>query len=130
MSTFFGDQLSDRQIFAAIQANGTVKDIGGAVHYTNLRNRWNYGAGLEHIPYLTGGIFYDTATVGGVNCFCAIDQVLERIYIDQASVFSQYPFDRRGASSSTCRRRDSASRRSWIDSSPIPRSTQVVGEDA
>jgi hypothetical protein len=28
-----------------------------------------------------------------VNCICAIDQVLERIYIDQASVFSQYPLD-------------------------------------
>jgi hypothetical protein len=93
VSAFFGDQLSDQTIATAIQANGTVKDIGGAVYYTNLRNRWNYGAGIEHVPYLTGGIFYDTATVGGVNCFCAIDQVLERIYIDQASVFSQYPFD-------------------------------------
>jgi hypothetical protein len=93
VSAFFGDQLSDQTIATAIQANGTVRDIGGAVYYTNLRNRWNYGAGIEHVPYLTGGIFYDTATVGGVNCFCAIDQVLERIYIDQASVFSQYPFD-------------------------------------
>ena len=41
----FGDQLSDRQIFAAIQANGTVKDIGGALQYYNMKNRWNYGAG-------------------------------------------------------------------------------------
>ena len=93
VSAFFGDQLSDQTIATAIQANGTVRDIGGAVYYTNLRNRWNYGAGIEHVPYLTGGIFYDTATVGGVNCICAIDQVLERIYIDQASVFSQYPLD-------------------------------------
>ncbi|MFL5613456.1 MAG: peptidase S9 [Gemmatimonadaceae bacterium] len=92
VSAFFGDQLSDQTIATAIQANGTVRDIGGAVYYTNLRNRWNYGAGLEHVPYLTGGVFYDTATVGGVNCFCQVDQVLERIYIDQASVFSQYPF--------------------------------------
>jgi Tol biopolymer transport system component len=93
VSAFFGDQLSDQTIATAIQANGTVRDIGGAVYYTNLRNRWNYGAGLEHVPYLTGGIVYDTATVGGVNCYCAIDQILERIYIDQASVFSQYPLD-------------------------------------
>ena len=44
VSMIFGDQLSDRQIFAAIQANGTVKDIGGAVQYYNLKNRWNWGA--------------------------------------------------------------------------------------
>jgi len=94
VSAFFGDQLSDQQIATAIQANGTVRDIGGAVYYTNLRNRWNYGAGLEHVPYLTGGIVYDTATVNGQLCqYCAIDQILERIYIDQASLFSQYPLD-------------------------------------
>ena len=45
VSMIFGDQLSDRQIFAAIQANGTVKDIGGALQYYNMKNRWNYGAG-------------------------------------------------------------------------------------
>ena len=61
----FGDQLSDRQIFAAIQANGTVKDIGGALQYYNMKNRWNWGAGVEHIPYLTGGVLprYDASDV-------------------------------------------------------------------
>jgi Tol biopolymer transport system component len=92
VSAFFGDQLNDQTIATAIQANGTVRDIGGAVYYTNLRNRWNYGAGLEHVPYLTGGIFYGVDTVGN-QIFPTINQVLERIYIDQASVFSQYPFD-------------------------------------
>jgi len=92
VSAFFGDQLSDQMIATAIQANGTVRDIGGAVYYTNLRNRWNYGAGLEHVPYLTGGIFYGVDTING-NLFPTINQVLERIYIDQASIFSQYPFD-------------------------------------
>jgi Tol biopolymer transport system component len=87
----FGDQLSDRQIFAAIQANGTVKDIGGAVQYTNLRNRWNWGAGLQHIPYLTGGVYIDTASAGGPGGY-SINQLLQRIYIDQAQVFTQYPF--------------------------------------
>lgn len=90
VSAFFGDQLSDQTIATAIQANGTVRDIGGAIYYTNLRNRWNYGAGIEHVPYLTGGIFYGTDSASGLP---TINQVLERIYIDQASIFSQYPFD-------------------------------------
>ena len=91
VSMLFGDQLSDRQIFTAIQANGTVKDIGGAVQYYSLKNRWNWGAGLQHIPYLTGGVFLDTAAAGGPGGY-SIDQLLQRIYIDQASVFTQYPF--------------------------------------
>ena len=90
VSAFFGDQLSDQTIATAIQANGTVRDIGGAVYYTNLRNRWNYGAGLEHVPYLTGGIYYGVDSASG---YPTINQVLERIYIDQASLFSQYPLD-------------------------------------
>jgi Tol biopolymer transport system component len=90
VSMIFGDQLSDRQIFAAIQANGTVKDIGGALQYVNLRNRWNYGAGIEHIPYLTGYVFLDTATVNGGQGY-SVNQILQRVYIDQAMVFTQYP---------------------------------------
>ena len=47
VSALWGDQLGDRQIFGALQANGTVKDIGGAVQYYNLRDRWNWGAGAQ-----------------------------------------------------------------------------------
>jgi Tol biopolymer transport system component len=91
VSMIFGDQLSDRQIFAAIQANGTVKDIGGALQYYNLRKRWNWGAGIEHIPYLTGGVYLDTAATGGPGGY-SVNQLLQRIYIDQAQLFAQYPF--------------------------------------
>jgi len=91
----FGDQLSDRQIFAAIQANGTVKDIGGALQYVNLKNRWNYGAGIEHIPYLTGGVFLRDTTVSSGNQnldALSVNQLIQRIYFDNASINTQYPF--------------------------------------
>ena len=91
----FGDQLSDRQIFAAIQANGTVKDIGGALQYYNLKNRWNWGAGIEHVPYLTGQVYLQDTTIsttGGPVQGYSVNQVLQRIYIDQAMLFTQYPF--------------------------------------
>jgi len=93
VSMIFGDQLSDRQIFAAIQANGTVKDIGGALQYYNLKHRWNWGSGIEHIPYLTGYIFYspDSLSAPG-NQGVAINQLIQRVYIDQAMMFAQYPF--------------------------------------
>lgn len=91
VSAFFGDQLSDQQIATVIQANGTVRDIGGAVFYTNLRRRWNYSVGVEHIPYLTGGVFLSDTTVGGTSGY-NVNQVLERIYVDQAQFTAQYPF--------------------------------------
>lgn len=90
VSAFFGDQLSDQQIATVIQANGTVKDIGGELAYYNLKHRWNYGASIMHLPYLTGGVFYDTATTPGAAY--SVNQVLERIYVDQASLITQYPF--------------------------------------
>ena len=95
VSMIFGDQLSDRQIFAAIQANGTVKDIGGALQYYNMRNRWNFGGGVSHVPYLTGQIYVqDTVlTSGGQQVFAqSINQIFQRVYSDQAAFFVQYPF--------------------------------------
>lgn len=95
VSLIFGDQLSDRQIFTAIQANGTVKDIGGALQYYNMRNRWNFGAGISHVPYLTGQVYLkDTTLRAGSDQIPAysVNQVLQRVYIDQAAFFTQYPF--------------------------------------
>lgn len=96
VSAIWGDQLGDRQIFGAIQANGTVKDIGGAVQYYSLRDRWNWGVGAQHMPYLSGGSFgpRDTTvtTNGGSVAAQNIYLVMQRIYLDQASFFAQYPF--------------------------------------
>jgi hypothetical protein len=83
VSFLFGDQLSDKQIGVGIQANGQVQDIGGQVVYQNLKNRWNYGVGLEHIPYLYG---YLAGTSNGAAL------VFQRIFVDQASASTAYPF--------------------------------------
>ncbi len=92
IAALWGDQLSDRQIYTVLQANGTVKDIGGAVYYADFKHRWNWSAGIEHIPYLTGyrGIS-DTTVAGGLDG-TNYYQILQRIYIDQASFSTQYPF--------------------------------------
>jgi Tol biopolymer transport system component len=99
VSAFFGDQLSDQQIITALQANGTVKDIGGAAYYINYKQRWNYGLGVEHIPYLTGGVFLadsisdDTASPCSTPGRCyTINQILQRVYVSQLSLMTQYPF--------------------------------------
>ncbi len=87
VSFLFGDQLSDRQIGVAVQANGQLQDIGGQVIYQNLKHRWNYFGALQHIPYITG---YATLSNGpfGVQQ----DLYLTRIFVDQASLGTAYPF--------------------------------------
>jgi hypothetical protein len=84
VSFLFGDQLSDRQIGVAVQANGQVQDIGGQVVYANLRNRWNYGFSAEHIPYLYYGLGQGSST--------SQDLVLQRIFVDQIGASTAYPF--------------------------------------
>jgi outer membrane protein assembly factor BamA len=46
---------------------------------------------VEHVPYPITAAFVDTASEGGPGGF-SVDQLIQRIYIDQANVFAQYPF--------------------------------------
>jgi Tol biopolymer transport system component len=87
ISALWGDQLGDQQIFSAIQANGTVRDFGGAVYYQNLKRRLNWLVGAEHIPYVSGGA-YRSFGANTINYY----QVLQRLFVDQMSVSGQYPF--------------------------------------
>jgi hypothetical protein len=88
VSFLFGDQLSDRQFALGVQANGTIKDIGGQLIFQNLKHRWNYGASVQHVPYLTG--FYGLSDRGGG--VVSQDLYLQRIFIDQAQFSTSYPF--------------------------------------
>ncbi len=88
VSAYFSDMLGNQQLAAAIQANGTVKDIGGMAQYVNLDHRWNWGAVVGHIPYL---LLYRGVQDNGDGTY-AINDYFDRIYIDQAQGLVQYPF--------------------------------------
>ena len=87
ISALWGDQLGDQQIFSAIQANGTVRDFGGAIYYQNLKRRMNWLVGAQHIPYVSGGA-YRSFGANTINYY----QVLQRLFVDQTSISGQYPF--------------------------------------
>jgi hypothetical protein len=89
VSAFFGDQLGDQMIGTAIQAQGTVQDIGAQAVYYNLKRRVNWGAGLSHIPYITGG--FDIQGTDDTNII-AYDLYLQRLFFTDASLIAQYPF--------------------------------------
>ncbi|HSJ09036.1 MAG TPA: basic secretory protein-like protein [Longimicrobiales bacterium] len=81
----FGDMLGDQQIQAVVQANGSFKDIGGQAYYLNMKNRWNWGAIVGHIPMMSGYTFISPQE-GRVY------QDLRRVYVDQALGTAKYPF--------------------------------------
>jgi hypothetical protein len=86
----WGDQLSDQVIFSSLNANGQVKDFGGSLYYQNLKRRWNWLAGAEHTPYLSGGQFLDG---GSPRCPTVCSYLLlQRIFQSQAVAQMQYPF--------------------------------------
>jgi Tol biopolymer transport system component len=91
VSAFFGDMLGNHMIGAAVQAQGTLKDVGGQAVYLNAENRLNWGVSAGHIPYLTGFARRTAADLNG-QIVPAQDIVLERIFIDQLQLLTRYPF--------------------------------------
>jgi Tol biopolymer transport system component len=89
VSAYFGDMLGDHLIGAAIQAQGSFKDIGGEAIYMNSEHRLNWGAAVGHIPYLTG--IAPRVSRGPNNTFVQ-ELFLQRIFIDQVQGIARYPF--------------------------------------
>ena len=83
----FSDNLGNQSLQAVVQAQGQVQDIGGQLFYLNRKSRWNWGAGVGHIPILTG---YTQAGEIAPGQF-AYQQVLQRIFVDQVQTLAQYP---------------------------------------
>jgi len=83
----FTDMLNNQSLTAVVQARGTLKDIGGQVSYLNRGNQFNYGASVGHIPRR----FSQALPPTQVNGVPIVNQVIQRIFIDQASLSGAYP---------------------------------------
>jgi hypothetical protein len=88
ISGYFSDMLGDHQLAAAIQAQGTFKDIGGQALYRNSEHRLNWAVAAGHIPYLTGRTFVGRDPTTGYQ---QVDQYLERIFVDQLTGYAFLP---------------------------------------
>ena len=84
-AAFFSDMLGDRTLGVAVQAQGTLKDVGGQFFYQNQKRRLNWGAAGGRIPYQLLWASYDYATNG-------LKYLRERIFIDSATGMLAYPF--------------------------------------
>jgi Tol biopolymer transport system component len=80
---FFSDMLGNRNLSLAVQAQGTLKDIGGQASYLDMGDRFNMGVVAGHIPLQFGTARQSVSLV---------EVLRQRIFIDQVSGIGQYPF--------------------------------------
>ena len=88
VSAYFSDMLGNRTLGMMLLAQGTFKDIGGQVFYVNQAKRLNWGVVGGRIPFLQGYSFRGRNPDGTQS----ITQVIQRVYISQASLMAAYPF--------------------------------------
>jgi Tol biopolymer transport system component len=92
----FSDMVGNHQLFGAISLNGEIYDIAGQFAYINQKSRFNWGAGLSHIPYLSGAqyLYMDSITDNSGHKVPALNSSLDllRTFEDQLQVFGSYPF--------------------------------------
>ena len=86
-SAYFSDMLGDKILGVSLQAQGTFKDIGGQLFYTDMSNRWNWGGGVGRVPYLFGFFGIDSDDLGTYFA-----QTQYRIFISSAVGQLQFPF--------------------------------------
>lgn len=83
----FSDMLGDHLLNTVVQANGSVKDVGGQALYLDRSRRLNWGFEASHIPYAIGFASYQPLPPGAVYT-----EVIERVFFDNAALITQYPF--------------------------------------
>ena len=88
----FSDMLGYHNVFTMVQVNSRVEDSALLAGYQNTRSRLNWGAVVQRIPYVYGGVSM------GYGDFLGQTALLEQEYIFrqvnyQASIFAYYPFN-------------------------------------
>jgi hypothetical protein len=93
VSLLFSDMLGNHTLGTSLQIQGTFDDFGGIVFYQNRKRRWDWGASVQQIPYLTGGYSLGTQVINGVPV--GVQQTVMNRQIDRsATLFADYPLSR------------------------------------
>ncbi|HVW97576.1 MAG TPA: hypothetical protein VHA56_16500 [Mucilaginibacter sp.] len=95
----FSDILGRNQIYAGLAVNGEIYDFGGQFTYINQTGRWNVGGSISHIPYQTANysVVNSTYPINSTTTIPAEEERYDliRIFQDQASLFTSYPFTKK-----------------------------------
>jgi Tol biopolymer transport system component len=86
----FSDMLGYHNLFTMAQVASRVDDSALLVGYQNTRSRLNWGAALQRIPYVYGGLSYAQDPQQGT--LLEQEHIFRQINY-QASIFAFYPFN-------------------------------------
>jgi Tol biopolymer transport system component len=89
-SLYFTDILGNNNLGIAVNANGTIKDFGGEVMYQNIGHRFVWAVGAGHTAYAS--TFATVEPYPPDERLGIVSQFTQRMYVDQASLMTQYPF--------------------------------------
>jgi Tol biopolymer transport system component len=93
VSFLFRDMLGDYSLGVLAQINGELDTFAGQVSYLNQKHRWNWGAAVSQIPYISGGFTQSLVDLGGGTSGVQ-QQILRFNEIHRtASLITAYPLD-------------------------------------
>ena len=55
VTLYWSDMLGDQNLATMLQVSGSLSNLAALVAYQNTKNRLNWGAAVQQIPYITGG---------------------------------------------------------------------------
>ncbi len=93
VNLFFSDILKRNQIYTALMVNGEIHDFAGALSYLNRESRLNWGGSVSHVPYYY--FDWDQGYVDTTNNTYIQPYKEIRIFRQQLTAFSQFPFSRK-----------------------------------
>lgn len=91
VSFLLSDMLGDHTLAAMAQINGEFDTFAGQLGYINRKSRWNWGAVVEQIPYITGRFGERLDTVEGEPVIVQQVERFNQIHRQVGGVVA-YPF--------------------------------------
>jgi Tol biopolymer transport system component len=82
----WSDMLARHTLFAVLQAQGELDEIGFATTYLYRRQRWDYGVGVQRLPYVAAGYAQTGPNSFQLQRFRSFDTSLQGL--------AQFPFSR------------------------------------
>lgn len=92
---YFSDMLGYHQLGVMLQMNGTYEDIGGEAVYFYNKNRWGWGVGVTHVPYLAQATATGASTIdinGQPMQVPYFELYTQRVTVNQLELLGRYPF--------------------------------------
>jgi hypothetical protein len=66
LALVFSDMLNFHEVTGVVEANAQrLEDIGGQLSYLNQRTRWNWGGGVQWLPYASGSFSQSVGEIDG-----------------------------------------------------------------